>query len=278
MAPSSVLSQVSWSPAIAAAPETAGCASSSRPVSDASRCTIVSSSGRSNNLGGCLSSCSGSRVAKRQFFGKAVKFVQPGEISLVRKGFVVEAAKRIQTGRSYVLSSTLHIAEGKEEEVAALCRGILRWAEEKKSAKGSGIAVFECNVDPFEKNVLHFWEQYASFQIMNDTRASPEHTKFINEVRPFLTGPIGLAAYEYKDGQIGHMMNPIGPKGEGGLDDATGQAGTKQQSSSIGQGLVEMEEDDKVKSWGLDKLLAKVRGEDKEAGWSFKTLFGDVKK
>lgn len=33
---------------------------------------------------------------------------------------------------------------------------------------------------------------------------------FFVQVRPLLTGPIGLAAYEYTDGQIGHMMNPIG--------------------------------------------------------------------
>lgn len=74
------------------------------------------------------------------------------------------------------------------------------------------------------------------------------------------------------------VVGIAGPKGEGGLDDATGQSGTKQQSSSIGQGLGQMEEDEDVKSWGLDKLLAKVRGEDREAGWSFKTLFGDIKK
>jgi hypothetical protein len=33
------------------------------------------------------------------------------------------------------------------------------------------------------------------------------------QVRPLLIGPIGLAVYEYKDGQIGHMMNPIGMSG-----------------------------------------------------------------
>jgi quinol monooxygenase YgiN len=83
----------------------------------------------------------------------------------------------------------------------------------EQTDKKSGIQCFECNVDPFEKNVFHFWERYESFQAMNDTRASLEHTKFMTDVRPLLIGPIGLAVYEYKDGQIGHMMNPIGMSG-----------------------------------------------------------------
>lgn len=46
----------------------------------------------------------------------------------------------------------------------------------------SGIQGFECNVDAFEKNTLHFWEIYESFPTMNDVRASPEHTKFVMDV------------------------------------------------------------------------------------------------
>ncbi|BBN14298.1 hypothetical protein MPTK1_6g10490 [Marchantia polymorpha subsp. ruderalis] len=271
MAATCVSSHVLCSAAFAPSTSSSGCSVGNSGI----RCAIVSRS----HVGGSSSCRSGSSLRTKQLMGRSLRFEQAEGISKsVNTGLVVEAAKRVQTGRSYVLSSTLNIEEGKEEEVAALCKDILVWAEEKKNVKGSGITVFECNVDPFEKNVFHFWERYDSFQIMNDIRASPEHTKFLNDVRPLLTGPIGLAAYEYKDGQIGHMMNPIGPKGEGGLDDATGQSGTKQQSSSIGQGLGQMEEDEDVKSWGLDKLLAKVRGEDREAGWSFKTLFGDIKK
>uniref|UniRef100_A0A7I4F6B0 ABM domain-containing protein n=1 Tax=Physcomitrium patens TaxID=3218 RepID=A0A7I4F6B0_PHYPA len=125
-------------------------------------------------------------------------------------GLVVEAAKRISTGRSYALSSTLKIEAGKEEEATALCKSIVEWALEKMNDRRSGIQGFECNVDAFDKNTFHFWEIYESFVAMNDIRASPEHTKFVMDVRPLLTDPIALAAYEYKDGQIGHMMNPIG--------------------------------------------------------------------
>ena len=41
---------------------------------------------------------------------------------------------------------------------------------------------FDCNVDAFEPNVIHFWERYQSFTTMNDIRASPEHCGFMNEV------------------------------------------------------------------------------------------------
>lgn len=47
-------------------------------------------------------------------------------------GLVVEAARRVASGRSYVLSSTLKIEEGNEEQVTALCKGVLQWAAEKQ--------------------------------------------------------------------------------------------------------------------------------------------------
>lgn len=75
-----------------------------------------------------------------------------------------------------------------------------------------------------------------------------------------------------------------GPKGEGGLDDATGQSGTKQQSMLINQGLVESDE---RATFDLDSMLKKMSLKSKadkaeegaedtksEEGFSFKTLFG----
>lgn len=35
-------------------------------------------------------------------------------------------------------------------------------------------------------------------------------TFFLPQVRPLLKGPVALAAYEWVNGQLGHMMNPIG--------------------------------------------------------------------
>jgi hypothetical protein len=51
-----------------------------------------------------------------------------------------------------------------------------------------------------------------------------------------------------------------GPKGEGGLDDATGQSGTKQQSMVINQGLGDTEE---RSTFDLDSMLKKMSLKDK---------------
>ena len=48
-----------------------------------------------------------------------------------------------------------------------------------------GVKQFECYADLYEKNVIHFMEEYWSVLHMNDFRASPEHVKFYNDVRPF---------------------------------------------------------------------------------------------
>lgn len=48
------------------------------------------------------------------------------------RGLCVEAAKRVQTGRSLVLNSTLIAEKGKEEEVAKLCKSVMQLAEDKK--------------------------------------------------------------------------------------------------------------------------------------------------
>lgn len=71
-----------------------------------------------------------------------------------------------------------------------------------------------------------------------------------------------------------------GPKGEGGLDDATGQGGSKQQSSVINQGLGDTQERE---TWDIDGMLKKMslqskadKAEETE-GWSFRTLFGGKK-
>lgn len=168
----------------------------------------------------------------------------------------VQAAKRIQSGRSLVLSSSLEVIPGQEEAAQALCKNIGSWLEEKKEDKKNGILHVECNGDAYEKNVIHFWERFDSFLSMNNIHASPEYTKFLQEVRPLLEAPVKLAAYEYNDGQIGCMMNPIGPKGEGGLDDATGQGGSgggasyKQTSQSVSQGGISDRE-----AWGMGKAL-----------------------
>eukprot|EP00270_Netrium_digitus_P008341 TRINITY_DN248_c0_g1_i1.p1 TRINITY_DN248_c0_g1~~TRINITY_DN248_c0_g1_i1.p1 ORF type:complete len:282 (+),score=63.04 TRINITY_DN248_c0_g1_i1:31-846(+) len=198
-------------------------------------------------------------------------------------GVNVRAAKRVTSDRSFVLTATLVALEGREEEVQQLCKQVIEWADGLKADKSKGVLQFECSVDAYEKNVFHFWERYSSFPAMNDTRASPEHCKFMNDVRPLLSSPVALAAYEYKDGQIGCMLNPIGPKGEGGLDDATGQGGSgggasyKQTSQGLQQGIGERE------GWGIEKAIelsqAKSAAQDaaRSIAEGLKSLFGNNK-
>ena len=49
-----------------------------------------------------------------------------------KKSLLIQAAKKVSTARSYVLTSTLVVKEGNEEAVMKLCKDILAWAEEKK--------------------------------------------------------------------------------------------------------------------------------------------------
>lgn len=53
----------------------------------------------------------------------------------------------------------------------------------EQKERSSGILTFECNADAFDTNVVHFWERYDTFVSMNNFHASPEYTKFLDEVR-----------------------------------------------------------------------------------------------
>lgn len=189
-----------------------------------------------------------------------------GQMSEERKsrGLGVRAAKRMVSDRSFLMSTTLVAKHEEEDKVVELCRLITEWGQEKQKDRTSGVLQFGCFADLYGKHTYHFMERYSSFENIVSFRSLPEHTKFMNDVRPLLTQPIALAVYEYWNGQIGHMRTPMGPKGEGGLDDATGQAGIgggvshKQQSKPV-QNTEIPEKKDKG-SWSLQKALHKMRG------------------
>ncbi|MCO5553159.1 hypothetical protein L7F22_006680 [Adiantum nelumboides] len=211
----------------------------------------------------------------------------------------IEAAKRVDSKRSFLLNSTLKAQESEIEKVAKLCNDIRTWAREKMEDAGTGCKAFDCYVDLYEKNVFHFMEEYGSVLHMNDFRASSEHAKFFEEVRPLLVEPIALAVYELRDGNVSCMMNPIGPKGEGGLDDATGQSGRggeaymkpkakKRRGIEYENKPQEQEEKAEENRWSFEKIIGRVLGQDsykndtsfepaKEEQWSLKSLFGRKK-
>ncbi len=61
----------------------------------------------------------------------------------------------------------------------------------------------------------------------------------MEKIQPMCDGPVGMALYEMKDGKLGMTSVQGGPRGEGGLDDATGASGAaggasyKQTSSTV---------------------------------------------
>ncbi|KAG2439177.1 hypothetical protein HXX76_004543 [Chlamydomonas incerta] len=49
--------------------------------------------------------------------------------------------------------------------------------------------------------------------------------ELLTELQPHLMGPMGISLYSYENGMLGPASIQEGPKGEGGLDDATGASG-----------------------------------------------------
>nr|ADE76103.1 unknown [Picea sitchensis] len=194
-----------------------------------------------------------------------------GHMSEGRKsgGFSIRAAKRVVSARSFLMSTTLVAKEEEEEKVVELCRSITEWGQQKQKDRSFGVLQFGCFADLYGKHTYHFMERYSSFEhivnfrILNQVTTTRMWNNCLH-VRPLLTQPMALAVYEYENGQIGHMRTPMGPKGQGGLDDATGQAGIgggvshKQQSKPI-QNTEILEKKDKG-AWSLQKALQKMRG------------------
>lgn len=145
--------------------------------------------------------------------------------------------------KNVVCSKTLVIKPGQEKRVLPRCRDIVDFTRGRMASRGSGVLAFECMQDRYEKNVLHFWERYDSNANMGKHNNTPELQAFMREVSTYLEGPIGMALYEWKDGKIGQQCIQGGPKGEGGLDDATGAGGAggasmKQSSNTVDLGKV----------------------------------------
>ncbi|KAK9864744.1 hypothetical protein WJX84_005662 [Apatococcus fuscideae] len=127
------------------------------------------------------------------------------------------------------------------------------------SDRQSGILQFECSQDNWEPNVVHFWERYVGNAKLGEHSTSSEMKRFMEKVQPYLEQPIGMALYEWKDGKIGAVCIQGGPKGEGGLDDATGAsgaaggAGLKQTSATVDLGSVKEDAKEEDRGlWGLN--------------------------
>lgn len=194
--------------------------------------------------------------------------------------FTIRAAVKVSPGRTVVFTARLESKAETRDEVMSACSALVD-STLKNMTPAQGILSFDCSEDGHEKGIFHFWQRYTDNRSMSRHLASPEFEAFMEKVSPSLENPIAMALYEYKDGQLGPMAYPNGPKGEGGLDDATGAskmaagAGMQQHQKL---GLAMLTEDDghaKEKVWGMDDMLKKIAAQTEDAA---KVLTGQAGK
>jgi len=135
-----------------------------------------------------------------------------------------------------------------KEKVARMCADIAAYSLDEMKDRQKGIVVFQVVRDSWEDNVFHMWERYDSNANLGRHMTSEPYKEFMVKVNPYLEGPVAMALYEYKNGQLGPACTSEGPKGEGGLDDATGASGAaggasmKQTSASFDLSKIEHDE------------------------------------
>ncbi|GFR43711.1 hypothetical protein Agub_g4821 [Astrephomene gubernaculifera] len=135
------------------------------------------------------------------------------------------AAQRVRSKRQIAVSRTLIAKKGHESQVASLAGEILKWTEQESQVSGKGILAFDCVRDGWEANTFHFWERYEDTTAFGTHSTAPRMMEMMKKLEPHLESPIGVALYSYENGRLGPVSMQAGPKGEGGLDDATGASG-----------------------------------------------------
>eukprot|EP00205_Picochlorum_sp_RCC944_P006659 CAMPEP_0182618552 /NCGR_PEP_ID=MMETSP1330-20130603/45654_1 /TAXON_ID=464278 /ORGANISM="Picochlorum sp., Strain RCC944" /LENGTH=199 /DNA_ID=CAMNT_0024838775 /DNA_START=160 /DNA_END=762 /DNA_ORIENTATION=+ len=157
-----------------------------------------------------------------------------------------KAPKQIAVSRSITTRPEL------VDKTASLCQEIYEHTLSVASEKD--ILSFDFWKDP-EDPVFHFYEVYESDTAFTEYYNSGEMRDFLQKVEPLAASDIGMTLYEIKNGKIGVASIAFGPKGEGGLDDATGAggaggAGYQQTSKTVN--LIKNEEEKKKEGiWGI---------------------------
>lgn len=183
---------------------------------------------------------------------------------------ITNAVKR-KNEKHVVCSKTLVAAPGKEDAVDAACSELVAafglsgpkaTPATAAAAKRRGVIEFTYGRDSYEPNVFHFWERYDSNVSLGRHNTRDEVVAFMERLQRdgLLQGPVGMVLYEWRDGHLGPASAQGGPKGEGGLDDATGGsgmaggAGLKQTSATLDLGNIERGEEGD--SFGMDKVAS----------------------
>mmetsp|Transcript_16058 Transcript_16058/g.22158 ORF Transcript_16058/g.22158 Transcript_16058/m.22158 type:complete len:243 (-) Transcript_16058:143-871(-) len=227
--------------------------------------TFVPSSSR------CLSGSSGSSLGQASFSGK------PNSARNLRL-VVLDAVKK-RSGRTIVKTATLVASPKQADKVRKLCNDLVDFAHiEMKTGTKSGIESFECQEDSHEPGTFHFWERYSSNAFMANFNSNAEMQIFTTKVRPMLEGPIGMSLYEYSNGQLGAAACPVGPTGEGGLEDAPGGnagsgGGASLQQTSSTLDLGNLTRGDEGDSFGMKENLREASQVVEEAVENAKKLF-----
>jgi hypothetical protein len=88
------------------------------------------------------------------------------------------------------------------------------------------LLAFHADRDQWERNVFHLWLQAPSNEALGRIDTAPRAVAFMRDTAPLLERPVGMCMYTLgPDGSLGAPAMQGGPKGEGGLDDATGASG-----------------------------------------------------
>lgn len=172
-----------------------------------------------------------------------------------RQSLQVCAAIKKDSGKNVVCCKELVAREDTVDEVVRLCQGLVDYSKASMADRSSGILAFECSRDPFEPLKFYTWERYSGNAALGQHNSADAVQRFMEEVNEHLEKPVGMVLYEWQDGQLGAACMQGGPKGEGGLDDASGASGgaggasMKQTSATVNLGKVRR--GDEGDAWGM---------------------------
>lgn len=205
--------------------------------------------------------------------------------ALGRRRLTVAAAIKSKSKRQVCCSKTLIATPDTVDQVQRLCADVTAYSQQVMDDRTSGINAFDCVRDQWEPNVFHFWERYDSNVALGRHNTSPEVTKFMEKVVPLLDRPVGMALYEWQDGQLGPVSLQGGPKGEGGLDDATGASGAaggasmKQTSRSFDLSAIEATNRAETDEYfGMPELVKKMDQQFGQLGQQLNDMVGGLGK
>lgn len=79
-------------------------------------------------------------------------------------------------------SKTLVAKPEHKEAVQQLCKEVTEFSTARMKERSSGIQEFNCMVDGWEDNVVHFWERYESNVALGRHNTTPEVETFMKNV------------------------------------------------------------------------------------------------